>query len=45
MFLSILGLSLFKQKGREYLKRAKVRKLNLALSLMILDLGKNPNLM
>ena len=45
VFLSILGLSLFKQEGREYLKRAKVRKLTLTPSLMILDLGKNPNLM
>ena len=44
MFLSILGLSLFKQEGREDLKRAKVRKLTLTPSLMILDLGKNPNL-
>ena len=45
VFLSILGLSLFKQEGREYLKRAKVRKLTLITSLMILDSGKNPNLM
>ena len=45
MFLSILGLSLFKQEGREELKRAKVRKLTLTLYLMILDLGKSPNLM
>ena len=45
MFLSIPGLSLFKQEGRQDLKRAKVRKLTLTLSLMILDLGKNPNLM
>ena len=45
VFLSILGLSLFKQEGREDLKRAKVRKLTLTPSLMILDLGKNPNLM
>ena len=42
MFLSILGLSLFKQKGREDLKIAKVRKLTLTPSLIILDLGKNP---
>ena len=40
MFLSILGLSLFKQEGREDLKRAKVRKLTLTSSLMILDYGK-----
>ena len=40
VFLSILGLSLFKQEGREDLKRAKVRKLTLTPSLMILDLGK-----
>ena len=45
VFLSILGLSLFMQEGREDLKRAKVRKLTLTPSLMILDLGKNPNLM
>ena len=45
MFLSILGLSLFKQEGREDLKRDKVRKLTLTPSLMIFDLGKNPNLM
>ena len=45
MFLSILGLSLFKQEGREDFKRGKVRKLTLTPSLMILDLGKNPNLM
>ena len=45
MFLSILGLSLFKQEGREDLKRAKVRKVTLTPSLMILDLGKNHNLM
>ena len=45
MFLSILGLSLFKQEEIEDIKRAKVRKLTLTLSLMILDLGKNPNLM
>ena len=45
MFLSILGLSLFKQEGKEDLKRGKVRKLTLTPSLMILDLGKNPNLM
>ena len=45
VFLSILGLSLFKQEGKEDLKRAKVRKLTLTPSLMILNLGKNPNLM
>ena len=45
MFLSILGLSLFKQEGREDLKRVKVRKLTLPPSVMILDLEKNPNLM
>ena len=45
VFLSILGLSLFKQEGREDLKRAKVKKLTLIPSLMILDLGKNHNLM
>ena len=40
VFLSILGLSLFKQEGREDLKRAKVRKLTLTPSLMILDSRK-----
>ena len=45
VFLSILGLSLFKQERREDLNRAKVRKLTLTSSLMILNLGKNPNLM
>ena len=40
VFLSILGLSLFKQEGREDLKRAKVRKLTLTPSLMFLDLAK-----
>ena len=45
VFLSILGLSLFKQEGREDLKRATVRTLTLTPSLMILDLGKNPNFM
>ena len=40
MFLSIFGLSLFKQEGREDLKRVKVRKLTLTPSLMILDQGK-----
>ena len=45
MCLSIIGLSLLKQEGREDLKKAKVRKLTLTPSLMILDLGKNPNLM
>ena len=45
VFFSILGLSLFKQERREDLKRAKVRKLTLTISLMILDLGKNSNLM
>ena len=45
MFLSILGMSLLQEEGREDLKRAKVRKLTLTPSLMILDLGKNLNLM
>ena len=45
MFLSIPGLSLFKQEGREDLKKAEVKKLTLTPSLMILDSGKNPNLM
>ena len=45
VFLSFLGLSLFKQEEREDLKRAKVRKLTLTPSLMILDLGKNLNIM
>ena len=45
VFLSILGQSLFKQEGREDLKRDKVRKLTLTPSLMILDSAKNSNLM
>ena len=45
VFLSILGLSLFKQEGREDLKRANVKKLTITPSLMILDFGKNPDLM
>ena len=45
VFISILGLSLFKQEGIEDLKRAKVRKLNVTPSLIIYDSGKNPNLM
>ena len=45
MFLSILGLSLFKQEGMEDLKRAKVKKLTLTPFLMILDLRKTLNLM
>ena len=44
VFLSILGLTLFKQEGRKDWKRAKIRKLTLTPSLMSLDLGKNPNL-
>ena len=43
VFLSILGLSFFKQEGREEdLKRAMVRKLTLTPLLMILDSGKKP---
>ena len=42
MFLSVLGLSLFKQEGREDLKRAKVRKLTITPSLMIFGFGKKP---
>ena len=44
-FSSFLVYLCSRKKEREDLKRAKVRKLTLTPSLMILDLGKNPNLM